>query len=416
MVFLRISYLKFCFFIAVFILCCSIADSVAGAAESPINKVRLTWPLVPSAVKYQVVILRSDLDYESNIALTIDQIFTNGVEVDLSRFGDAKEGFYWKYCPLNFEGKPLGHFSKPKPITEGTAINPTAPLPTTEFAQMADFPLYPVYSWVPTCGAKHHEVQIYRQNKETGRYNLIREIMGEEYTAYEYSGYTVPGEYYWRVRSVTEGGTPLSDWSEESHFRIKDKVTVAALGDSITHGGGAMSVPPGYCLYDWETYSPVPIKNLGLSGNTTEMMLKRFKTDVLPFHPKILVIMGGVNDFRGETFGWSIVQNLAAIRDLCYSYSIVPVFATVTPINAYMLELRGVEFAPSDWKVHQEFVNDWVMKQKYHVDVSTALTDDDGNLRSMYSTDGLHPDFYGKKHIGETIGRYLLQHFPNVVG
>ena len=45
---------------------------------------------------------------------------------------------------------------------------------------------------------------------------------------------------------------------------------VCFFGDSITHGGGVMSVPPSYPLYNWETYSSVPIKNLGVSGNTTQ--------------------------------------------------------------------------------------------------------------------------------------------------
>ena len=39
------------------------------------------------------------------------------------------------------------------------------------------------------------------------------------------------------------------------------------------------------------------------------------------------------------------------------------------------------------------------------------ITDSDGNLRSDYTTDGLHPDYYGKKYIGEQIGHYLLNHF-----
>jgi lysophospholipase L1-like esterase len=51
------------------------------------------------------------------------------------------------------------------------------------------------------------------------------------------------------------------------------------------------------------------------------------------------------------------------------------------------------------------------MRQQYHVDVATALTDSMGNLRSTYTTDGLHPDYYGKKYIGEQVGRYLAMNF-----
>lgn len=67
---------------------------------------------------------------------------------------------------------------------------------------------------------------------------------------------------------------------------------MAALGDSITHGGGAVSTPPSATLYNWETYANLPVLNIGFSGNLTSNMLNRFDNDVLSFNPKILVVMG----------------------------------------------------------------------------------------------------------------------------
>ncbi|MBQ1889319.1 MAG: hypothetical protein II160_01260, partial [Selenomonas sp.] len=62
--------------------------AVRAAASQPaaasIQHVRLTWKEQPSAVQYQVVILRSEQDDPSNIAVTKEQIFTNGVDIDLS--------------------------------------------------------------------------------------------------------------------------------------------------------------------------------------------------------------------------------------------------------------------------------------------------------------------------------------------
>ena len=39
------------------------------------------------------------------------------------------------------------------------------------------------------------------------------------------------------------------------------------------------------------------------------------------------------------------------------------------------------------------------------------LADSNGWLRANYTTDGLHPDYYGKKYIGERVGEYLNAHF-----
>ncbi|MBQ1511552.1 MAG: SGNH/GDSL hydrolase family protein, partial [Selenomonadaceae bacterium] len=137
---------------------------------------------------------------------------------------------------------------------------------------------------------------------------------------------------------------------------------------------------------------------------------------VLPFHPKILVIMGGVNDFRGETDAWTTVQNLKTMGEKCERNGIIPVFATATPISPYVIALRGfLEMPREDWLDRQQYINQWVMSQKYAVDVSSMLADAEGNLKVGYTTDGLHPDYIAKKYIGETIGEYLLAQFPNIV-
>lgn len=376
-----------------------------------IDKIRLIWPETPSAVQYQVVVLRSEQDVETNIALTREQIFTNGVDLNLSRFGDEAGKFYWKVCALDYDGRPIGHFSKPKSILEGSELNPIAPKPTTQFEQMDYAPVYPVYSWIPTEGAKHHEVRVYRSSPDGD--TLVHSLNAGTYDVYEDGGYTTPGRYYWRVRAVDEYGSAISEWSGKKYFNVTAPTPIAALGDSITHGGGAMSVPPGYLLYDWETYCSVPVKNIGFSGNTTADMLERFERDVLPFSPRVLVIMGGVNDYRGGTNGWHIVQNLKAIRDKCNAYGITPVFLTPTPINPPLMVKRAhIEQPPYDWKVHQEYVNDWVMQQPYHLDIASMLADSSGWLNASYTTDGLHPDYFGKKYIGEQVGLYLKQHFP----
>ena len=386
----------------------------AAPAADFIHLVRLQWQEVPSAVSYQVVILKSAEDTEANIALTQNKIFTNGVDINLSRFGRDARNFYWKVCPLDYDGKPVGngHFTKPQPITVGSTLEPKAPQPTTQFERMDYLPVYPVYSWIPFGEAKHHEVQVYQVKPEGDR--LIRTLQAAQYDIYEDGGYTTAGRYYWRVRAVDAYGTPISDWSEKSYFEVAAQPTpIAALGDSITHGGGAMSVPPGYLLYDWEAYSEVPVKNIGFSGNTTADMLERFERDVLPFSPKVLIIMGGVNDYRGTVIGWQAVQNLTAIRDKCDAYGIVPVFLTVTPINPSLMVKRAhIDPPPFDWIVHQRYINDWIMSQHYHVDVASALTDSTGWLRSNYTTDGLHPDYFGKKYIGEQVGRFLTKNFP----
>ena len=41
--------------------------------------------------------------------------------------------------------------------------------------------------------------------------------------------------------------------------------------------------------------------------------------------------------------------------------------------------------------------------------------DEQGYLADNMTLDGLHPDFEGKKHIGELVGDYLRANFPDIV-
>ena len=75
-------------------------------------------------------------------------------------------------------------------------------------------------------------------------------------------------------------GGVAEDWSEPSYFTIEPKAKVVALGDSITHGGGATSTPPGDTTYNWETYCQVPVKNLGSGRLKTSLNTVRKNAEV----------------------------------------------------------------------------------------------------------------------------------------
>ncbi len=384
-------------------------DKVPAQLPEYIHTVRLSWEPVPGAVSYQVAIMRGKENVPENVVSVKRGIFTNGYELDTSVMRSAKE-YYWKVCPLDATGKYIKLYSELKPLA-AQELNPVAPKPTTEFESMAYAPLYPVFSWVPTKDGKYYDIRVYRQ--EDGQDVKIREMTTQGSVYYEDAGYTWPGKYYWQVRSRNESGTHETEWSQPSWFTVTNQVKVAALGDSITHGGGAVSTPPGYVMYNWETYSQVPVKNLGYSGDTVAAMAARFDSDVLPFKPKILVIMGGVNDFRSGGQAEDIIYYLQQIGDKCRANGIIPVYATATPINPhFMSNWSYITPAAEGWKEQQVKLNQWIMSQQYAVDVASPMTDCYGLLMDEATTDGLHPDVMGKKIIGQSVSDYLLRTFP----
>lgn len=282
------------------------------------------------------------------------------------------------------------------------------PTLTAEFDQMAFMQLYPTYSWEPLANTEFYQVRVV--NVATNK--VVREMLNTEALnrMTDSQPFTEAGEYYWQVRVVDKKHNPLSDWSEKKFFKVEMPVEFAAFGDSITHGGAAY-IPAGQLSCQWETYCDVPIKNLARSGDTTEMMLERFDRDVLPFAPRVMVIMAGVNDIRMGKSAEEVIRNLQALRDKCLANNITPVFSTLTSMNPDKMKLRGIPITDGDWREQREQVNLWIRSTPYFVEVAKDLIDEFGYLRADLAPDGLHPALRGKMIIGRTIGDYLKKNF-----
>ena len=386
--------------------------NVKMAARQTPKKLRLTWKPVADAVRYEIVV-EEGVGEKAKIVYRDAHIFNNGVELSLVGRSWLDQNHYWRVRALDYDGNGRSAFT-PAAALELGEKEPAAPLPTSEFDRMDYVPLYPTYSWIAAFGAKEYEVSVWKRGKKEP--SLLHILYSTDLTCYDTYGFTTPGSYYWKVRALDASRQPIGAWSENVPFEVKTPVVVAALGDSITHGGGAIVNGPDRVLYDWESYAAFPIKNLGYSGDTVEAMEARFERDVLPFRPRILVIMGGVNNYRVGGKAADVIAVLARIRDKCTARGITPVFATATSLNpAKIAKLQYAQTPPADWSDEQALINRWILSQPYCVDVTTVLSDAHGQLEDDYTTDGLHPDSVAKRFIGETISNYLRARFPQVV-
>ncbi len=289
---------------------------------------------------------------------------------------------------------------------EAKRINP--PILTAEFEQMAFMQLYPTFSWEPLPKTEFYEVRVVKISTN----KIVRELFNAEgfNRVTDWEPLTETGKYYWQVRVVDKKHKALSDWSEKKYFEVTAPVEFAALGDSITHGG-ASYIPAGQISCQWETFCDVPIKNLGRSGDTTEMMVNRFEKDVLPFKPRVLIIMGGVNDVREGKKAAEVIKNFETLRGKCLEHEIIPVFCTITSMNPEKMALRGIFLTNGDWREQREQINSWIKQMPYFIDAAEELTDELGYLRAELTPDGLHPALRGKKLMGEKISDCLKKIF-----
>ena len=367
-------------------------NSKTNSATSDEEKIlRLTWKIVPYAVKYAV-------SAEGNVFIS----YTNGIEIPVKNVSSEI-----KIAALDFDNQIVDD----DVLIFTAEENPPAPVTTTEFDKMKTPPVYIVYSWIPTINADHYEIQLFKDNELYRDYVTDFHPLEDNFDFYDEKPVLETGEYFWRIRGIAESGAVITEWSEKksgSTFKVEKPARFCALGDSITHGGGSISVPPSTAIYNWQSYCDFPIKNLGKSGDTTAAMLRRFERDIVPFGPEVLFVLAGVNDYRSDVLGWDSVRNLEDIRDKCERYGIKPVFITPTPLNPKLIDkVQFVEHPPYDWQEQRKYICDWIRSQDDFIDIENALSDSRGFLRADLTVDGLHPDAEGKEIIGTAVENWL---------
>lgn len=386
-------------------------------AETPSgNMVLLTWNSVPGAVYYEVEFLSAMPENPNDIKQSAHQLFapqkafTNGYTINLANY--SENSIFWRVRALDYNGNPIGGFSD----AEEVFINHNLPqiikpVSNTGYASAGiPMPLYPVYAWIPLAGTSSYEIEVTEappenpNGVEPSQYRVRSLTIGQLSDCYDENPIS-PGTYYWRVRGLDENKHPLGVYSDAEAFNIDLSVGsyAATLGDSITHGGGAVSYSPANVEYNYQSYLSFPVANLGRSGDTSETMLNRFDQDVLPYHPKYLLILGGTNSLRGGTSAETVIEELTGIRNKCLRNGIRPIFLTLPPINPANIQKVFQEETADEWKEEFAKVNHFIRQQPYHIDLEPYFINANRELPDHFAVDGLHLDIEGKKLMAQVI-------------
>jgi lysophospholipase L1-like esterase len=386
--------------------------SFAVTSEKPM----LTWSVVPGAVSYEVEFLREIPENPRGIEpsryrISVASSFTNGYNADLSLL--TENHLYWRVRALNYDRKPIGTYSEVAALRlDHSRKVVLKPLLNAVFNQDGRAtPLYPAYAWIGVRGAVQHEVEITSQAPENpngiepSRYRIWAKKVDSSFDCYDEEARITPGTYYWRVRGIGANGEPVGVYSNAGQFKVdwSKGAYAATFGDSITHGGGGVSYPPCSWDYSYQTYLAFPNVNLGHSGDTSEAMVARFEEDVLPFHPRFLIILGGSNSLRGGIPAEKVIADLENIRDKCIANAIRPIFLTLPPINPASIHKVFGEDTVEDWRQEFDTVNAFIREQQYYIDIEPFLCDDQRQLPVQYGVDGLHPDAVAKKIMARVI-------------
>ena len=390
----------------------------------------LVWHTVPNAVCYELEILNAPPEFEGGIShsenhhiASTTKIFTNGYQADFREIFYANEKIYWRVRALDLHKEPIGEFS----TAELIYFNENLPFPNCPLINNFDFidykpqPIYHAYSWIPIHNAPQYEVELLNHppkvenDVEPSADSLWRQKTQDQSSLYDEYSRPFAGPYYWRVRALDAENNPIGVWSDSEKFIVEDYtkgVDAAIFGDSVAHGGGAVSYSPRALEYSYATYIDFPIINLSRSGDTSNSSLSRFKNDVLPFHPKNLIISTGTNCLRDASItAESVINDFNEINRLCIENDIRPIFLTLMPINPPNIFYIFRTETDENWHKKQIAINKFIRQQEFFIDIEPYFYDKAGMMDKKFSIDGMHPDIRGKKLIGEIINlnRHLFK-------
>lgn len=190
--------------------------------------------------------------------------------------------------------------------------------------------------------------------------------------------------------------TKLEDWPQLGRYAAQNAALpptqtgrVVFYGDSITDAW----------VKNGGTFFPGrPYVNRGISGQTTEQMVVRFRQDVINLHPEAVVVLAGTNDIAGNTGPETpemIEDNFRSMVDLARANHIRVVLASVLPAAKYpwrpsVTDVAGRIRALNDW------LKSYAAQQNItYLDYYTAMAGPDGGMKPGISIDGVHPNAAG---------------------
>ncbi len=160
---------------------------------------------------------------------------------------------------------------------------------------------------------------------------------------------------------------------------------ILAFGDSLTVGYLSPFEATPYAEFLQPLLDPqTEIYVAGVSGETTEDMLRRFDRQVIKNAPDYVVILGGTNDLgRGVSID-QIVENLTQMYQTAQKADMIPIACAIPSL------LGADEFIPPRIELNRRIQETAKKMEIPFADLFTLTADSSGRLRQEYSQDGLH--------------------------
>ena len=180
----------------------------------------------------------------------------------------------------------------------------------------------------------------------------------------------------------------LARYAPSNESLIGSRKKVIFMGNSIVEG---------WVATDNRFFKDNNYLGRGISGQTSQQMLLRFRNDVITLRPKAVVINAGTNDIAENTGPYNVdftFSNIISMAQLAEANGIIPILSSVLPADEFVWRK---ELGNPSVKIKQlngrlkAFAqqNNWV-----YLDYHSKLTNEKGGLDPKLAEDGVHPTLY----------------------
>lgn len=170
------------------------------------------------------------------------------------------------------------------------------------------------------------------------------------------------------------------------------------LGDSLTD------------YFDLETYFPgQPVVNSGIAGNTTDQILASMKKRVYDYNPSKIFLLIGTNDLRDGKSQEAVVQNVEKIiEEIQTNRKQAEIFVeSLYPVNGSVSSAVGVRSNEAIQNINAQLEKYCKKKNLTYIDMYSKLQDEQGNLQTQYTVDGLHLSDEGYQIVAGVLQEYM---------
>lgn len=202
----------------------------------------------------------------------------------------------------------------------------------------------------------------------------------------------------------------LEDWPQLGRYAAENAAVPATQDGRVVFYGD--SITDAWVKNGGTFFPGKPYVNRGISGETTEQMVVRFRQDVINLHPEAVVILAGTNDIAGNTGPETpemIEDNFRSMVDLARANHIRVVLASVLPAARYPWR-PSVSDPAGKIRALNEWLKSYAAQENVtYLDYYSAMVGPDGGMKPGISIDGVHPNAAGYA-IMEPLAEKALAH------